>query len=348
VSNKSVDELYVQKTFLFVDDEPAACKVVKRMAGIYGVNVQTANSAAMALSFIEHDPSKYFLVLTDEIMPGMSGTDLLIEIEQQWPHIRRTLISGVDNPEVLEKGFEEAQIFRYLRKPMSEPELQSLIEDACEDFLTEQISIKKVAIRRSCMLSDMITEELPDNKLVAKLKKVPEDYRKKCQRAWKQAGLNHSAYGNPDSDDFEFQLEQHLRRCLTKLLPRLDVDPKAKYPEFKLSLSLRQFGIKGLRKADRFIKGDERLFVAMFATLKDYFVVLGHDISRMVSSSEDCLEIYLGGRFTYNDIYSSSLSGVEQGTEVACYLLEFMMLARLFGIVPTLDFNDKIMIRLDI
>jgi len=348
----SIGKLSVDKTFLFVDDEPATCSAVKRLARIFGVNVQTANSALFALSLIEHDPNKYFLILSDEIMPGMSGSDLLIEVSQRWPHIKRGLISGVDNPQVLEKGYQEAEIFRYLHKPMSEVEIHKLIEDACEDILTKKIALKDIVNKRASDLQQQIETHLTRISKESTFKNFHKSYLTDCRRAWRQAGLYNVHQGGGDSEVFLNKLNLRIKESIDKVCSRMVLHSNKKIvdvkEEFKLSQSLRQFGIKGLRRADRYIKGDERIFVAMFATLKDYYAVIGHEMSSMVYPEEEYITILLGGRFTYNDLYSPMLENVEQGIELACLQLEFIMLSILFGSKPKLDFEEKISLKLNL
>jgi len=347
-----MQKLYVDKTFLFIDDEPSTCSAVKRMARIFGVNVQTANSALSAISMIEHDPDQFFLILTDEIMPGMSGSDLLIEVRERWPHIKRGLISGVDNPDVLEKGYQEADIFRYLHKPVSEIEIRNLIEDACEDLLTQKIPLNDLVNNRTSILRAQIDSHLTRVLNKNTFKSFHITYLADCKKAWRQAELYKTHQGGGDSQVFSNKLSLRIKESIDKICSRMvtnsrtpKVDAKM---EFKLSKSLRQFGIKGLRRADRYIKGDERLFVAMFATLKDYYVVIGHEMNAMVHPEEEFITILLGGRFTYNDLYNPMLENVEQGIELACLQLEFMMLSILFGSKSVLEFDEKISLKLNV
>jgi len=343
VSAIAVNELYVSKIFLFVDDEPVACAAAKRMARTYGVNVQTANSASVAISLLEHDPNQYFLILTDEIMPGMSGTDLLITVQSRWPHIRRGLISGIDDPEVLEKGYEEAGIFRYLSKPMSDRQLQALVEDACEDFLSEKRSLEEIALSRQGILEYAIRSGFSCDNNHSLFAHFPSEYLSMCQSCWAQAGLYNIDVSNLDSDTYSNYLVQRCAASIQRMENR--IKPNSESTAFRLSVSLRQFGVRGLRKADRFIDGDETIFVAMFSTLKDYFAILGLEIKNMVTAQDKFINISLGSRFTYNDFFNPLLSSVERGVELACLKIEFFMLASLFGVKAEMDFTENFDIR---
>ena len=341
MNDPTIDKLYLNKTFLFVDDELAVCSAVKRMARIYGVNVQTANSASVALSLIEHNPDQYFLILTDEIMPGMSGTELLTLVGGTWPHIRRALISAVDDAEVLQKGYEEAKIFRYLSKPMTDAVIQQLVEDTCADVLSEKRSREETVNSRLSILNGAIKQGFDQPEQYANFESFSLEYLAGCRNTWNQANLYQVETSVQDSHIYENYLTQRCCLSVEKIKKRMDNLHKIQAPEFRLSSSLRQFGVRGLRKADRFIEGDETLFVAMFATLKDYYLILGLSMQKMVIPHDTHLEIQLGGRFTYNDFFNPLLSSVERGVEIVCLQLELLMLAKLFGADTKMDFRDK-------
>ena len=340
------DNLYVNKTFLFVDDEPAICAAVKRMAGMYGVDVQTANSSSAAISLLEYDASRYFLVLTDEIMPGLSGTDMLIMIQQRWPHIRRALISGVPDPEVLEKGYEQAKIFRYLSKPITDQLISQLVEDACEAFLSEKGSPDETVQDRLAILERAISEGLSKQSNRLLFTDFARSYLTKCQQLWQQAKLYKVDVRSMDSEAYSGYLMQRCRAAVSKIDKKMTSLEVREGTAFQLSASLRQFGIRGLSKVDRFVDGDEALFCTMLATLKDYYAILGLPIKSMVSARGEYIDISLGSRFTYNDIFNPLLANVEKGVELVCLQIEFFMLAHLLEVKTELLASETLKIRL--
>jgi len=346
IDSELIDDLRVNKTFLFVDDDASVCSSVSRMARVFGVNVQTANNANAAISLLEHNPNKYFLVLADEFMPGLSGTELLVLIQARWPHIRRALISGVEDPAVLEKGFEEARIFRYLHKPMSDQQLQGLIDDACEDFISVKRSLNETLKSRLSILENAIKTGLKETGQQKLFNTFAQSYLAQCKVAWSQAGLYKIDVSNLDSDDYTRYLKQRCAASVERVRQRMTHQPGYLNGAFKLSTSLKQFGLRGLRKADRYVDGDEAAFVAMFATLKDYYAILGLEMKAMVSVEEGIIAIALGGRFTYNDLFNPLLSCVERGVELACLQIEFLMLAVFFGVDSEMDFSDKLHLRI--
>jgi CheY-like chemotaxis protein len=72
-----------ERRILVVDDEKFVCDAVKMMLNFDGHTVQTASSAAEALSILEKD--KFDLVITDYDMPVMRGDELAKQIRGRNP-----------------------------------------------------------------------------------------------------------------------------------------------------------------------------------------------------------------------------------------------------------------------
>lgn len=72
-----------RKRILVVDDEPLVCNAVKMMLEFDGHQIETANSAADALTLF--DQSNFDLVVTDYSMSGMKGNELAAAIKARAP-----------------------------------------------------------------------------------------------------------------------------------------------------------------------------------------------------------------------------------------------------------------------
>lgn len=79
---------------LCVDDEPNSLVLRKLVLQKAGYDVITANSAAQALEVL--DSRQVNLVLSDQLMPGQTGTELARQIKSRWPSLPVILISGVN------------------------------------------------------------------------------------------------------------------------------------------------------------------------------------------------------------------------------------------------------------
>jgi CheY-like chemotaxis protein len=79
---------------LCVDDEQISLMVRSRVLEKVGYDVIPANSAMEALEILRSHAID--LVLTDLLMPGMTGADLAREVKQQYPTLPVMLFSGVN------------------------------------------------------------------------------------------------------------------------------------------------------------------------------------------------------------------------------------------------------------
>ena len=79
---------------LCVDDEELPLTLRKLVLEKQGYTVETVRSATEAMRTLSDHPVD--LVLTDQVMPGGTGTELAQSIKKRWPDLPVILISGVN------------------------------------------------------------------------------------------------------------------------------------------------------------------------------------------------------------------------------------------------------------
>ncbi|MHB8111229.1 MAG: hybrid sensor histidine kinase/response regulator [Syntrophorhabdaceae bacterium] len=111
-----------KERILFVDDEQLLVDWAQTCLGRLGYSVKAVNSSAEALSVFSSDPGSFDLVITDQAMPGMTGTQLakiLLSVRPDTPIILCTGHSDTVSSEIAKaSGIKE-----YLMKPLSRKEL---------------------------------------------------------------------------------------------------------------------------------------------------------------------------------------------------------------------------------
>jgi signal transduction histidine kinase len=113
----SDDNLHGTETVLVVDDEPLLLTMMETILTEYGYKVLTTGGGQSALTILAGDDTKVDLVITDLVMPGMSGRELAEQIRQLNLATKILCTSGYVMP--LDKKAEAA----YLRKPFTSVEL---------------------------------------------------------------------------------------------------------------------------------------------------------------------------------------------------------------------------------
>ena len=83
------------------------------------------------------------LVVSDYLMPGMTGIDFLLEIKKLHPYATRILLTGYADKENAIKAINEVGLYQYVEKPWDNSELKLIIQNGLERrFLMEKLEQK--------------------------------------------------------------------------------------------------------------------------------------------------------------------------------------------------------------
>ncbi|MDK9716967.1 MAG: sigma-54 dependent transcriptional regulator [Trichlorobacter sp.] len=106
----------VTTRILFVDDEPAYCRIFRTRIGVDPqFLIETTNSGDGALTRLQTFPAD--IVFADMNMPLMDGVELLTEIKDRYPQIFVIMLTGDDTTSQVVKAMK-AGAYDYLLKPM--------------------------------------------------------------------------------------------------------------------------------------------------------------------------------------------------------------------------------------
>ncbi|RKX20080.1 MAG: response regulator [Candidatus Zixiibacteriota bacterium] len=147
-----------QFKLLLVDDSHNILKSLKRVFLSEGYDIHFADSAENALKVLNVEPID--LIITDENMPGTSGTDLLIRIKDLYPEIIRIMITGASDIEVAMKAINAGQIYRFFTKPWNDFDLLLAVRYALKEkaLKIENKELKKVIKSQQCILEKLEDE----------------------------------------------------------------------------------------------------------------------------------------------------------------------------------------------
>lgn len=117
------------ETILVVEDQPATAQITRILLESWGYHVIEARDGAAALSVYETFDGVIQLLLTDVIMPGMSGAQLADELLRRNPRLHVVFMSGypaeqisTHNAAFLPKPFNPSRLSRTIRKELERTE----------------------------------------------------------------------------------------------------------------------------------------------------------------------------------------------------------------------------------
>jgi diguanylate cyclase (GGDEF)-like protein len=120
---------------LVVDDEPQILAMVTALAG-QDFEVLTAASAQQATDIMGR--REVDVVLTDQLMPGMSGVQLLEWVCQHSPSTVRLMMTGAATLEAAVDAINTGQVHRYIFKPYRQAELLQILKTAAKTATLEK------------------------------------------------------------------------------------------------------------------------------------------------------------------------------------------------------------------
>ena len=106
------------ETILLVEDEAVVRDLILTILQEQGYTMLEAQQGDEALALAQQHPAPIHLLLTDVVMPGMSGRELAEQLQQLRPELKVLFMSGYTDDAVVRHGLLTAQV-EFLAKPFS-------------------------------------------------------------------------------------------------------------------------------------------------------------------------------------------------------------------------------------
>jgi PAS domain S-box-containing protein len=119
-------------TILLVDDEPHVLSALTRSLRNTGYEIFTAADGIQALEIME--TTKIKVIVSDEQMEGMLGSELLAEVQKRFPNTLRMLLTGHATLEMAMQAVNDGGIYRFLTKPWDDALLRFALSAATEKY----------------------------------------------------------------------------------------------------------------------------------------------------------------------------------------------------------------------
>jgi CheY-like chemotaxis protein len=119
------------ETVLVVDDDLAVSEIAEFSLNADGYKVLRASSAQEALQIAESHTGFIDLLITDVVMPGMSGPEVAEKMITLYPQIAILYLSGYTDDAVVRHGLLRAEV-NFLQKPFTPLGLAKRVQEIFE------------------------------------------------------------------------------------------------------------------------------------------------------------------------------------------------------------------------
>ena len=120
-------------TILLVDDEVNNLQLLRRtLRNDY--NIITASNGKEALEIVEGKGDEIALIVSDQKMPEMEGTEFLKRVAGEYPDIVKILLTGHLDVDAIVDSINDCHLYQYIVKPFDPEELKMTIDSGIRKF----------------------------------------------------------------------------------------------------------------------------------------------------------------------------------------------------------------------
>lgn len=150
---------YQKYLILYVDDEELSLKYFARAFGDQ-FRILTAPNATRGLELIKAHAEELGLLMTDQRMPGVAGTELLEKARQVAPRAVRILVTAYADLDSAIQAVNTGAIYKYITKPWEPRELEATLKRALEFYIVQrerdQLLREKLSVLHDLVIRDRI------------------------------------------------------------------------------------------------------------------------------------------------------------------------------------------------
>ena len=146
MSNLERERETSRHTILIVDDERDNLQLLKRTLR-KKYNILTAGDGIEALEVIEKEGNNISLIVTDQRMPNMTGTEFLARISETYPYIVKMLLTGYTDLDAMVEGVNKCNLFQYISKPVDPHDLELIVNDGIDAY--------ELTLSKNTLLNDL-------------------------------------------------------------------------------------------------------------------------------------------------------------------------------------------------
>jgi serine phosphatase RsbU (regulator of sigma subunit)/CheY-like chemotaxis protein len=142
---------------MVVDDEPDNLELLYRTFR-RDFQVYKANHAMKALEILDQE-GEMAVIISDQRMPEMNGTEFLSLTVERFPDTIRILLTGFTDVEDLVDAINSGQVFKYITKPWKPDRLKEIVEQAADTYqlVKKRTQELRRALRRESLFNAVTT-----------------------------------------------------------------------------------------------------------------------------------------------------------------------------------------------
>lgn len=128
-------------SLLYVDDEATNLRVFKSNFRKF-FNVYTTEDPLQAIQILKENDIQ--VIVTDQRMPHMTGTELLEKILPDHPDLIKIILTGFTDIEAIKDGINRCGIYKYITKPWNFDEMKGVLDRAMDTYQKAIDSVEQV------------------------------------------------------------------------------------------------------------------------------------------------------------------------------------------------------------
>jgi diguanylate cyclase (GGDEF)-like protein len=231
---------------LLVDDDPAILEILADLMAIFGHEYVTAKDGVEAIEKLKQH--FFHIVLTDMMMPGMDGMELLKYIYSNYPHMKVIVVTGYDRTftytDVIRAGASD-----FISKPFNTDELEAKINRLVREIeLLRQLEFLSI----SDGLTGLYNRRYFDTKIFEEARRAHRQNHNLFLAVLDVDNLKemNDKYGHPAGDKLLKSVGDIIRHCI-----RENVDWPFRYGGDEFTVILTQVSQEqALKTSERFIQ----------------------------------------------------------------------------------------------
>ena len=132
-----------------MDDEPNVLNALRRVFRQENYIILAAGNGREALNLLEKEPCQ--LMISDYMMPGINGADLLKRVKEKYPEMIRIMLTGHADTGAVMGAIKEGAVYKFILKPWNDDDLRVTVGLALEqyDLIQKNRALTKINFQKS-------------------------------------------------------------------------------------------------------------------------------------------------------------------------------------------------------